>query len=54
MDDKLLKFREVKTEKKKFHSSKKAVDVNCADTEKILPSAMRACGRNKETDAKYF
>ena len=34
MDDKPLKLREVKIEKKKFHSSNKAIDVNSVDIEK--------------------
>ena len=49
-----LKFGDVKIEEKKFHCSKKVIDVRDVDIEKIVVSHKLAYGRNKETDAKYF
>ena len=49
-----FKFGDVKIEKKKFHSSQKANNVNKVDIKKILVSNEFAYGKKEEADAKYF
>ena len=51
MVEQFYKFGDVEIEKKEFHSSEKAVDVNKAYIKKILLSNEFAHGKNKETDA---
>ena len=54
MIQQFLKYAGDEIQKKNFHSSKKAVNVNNVNIEGILISDEFAHGKNKETDAKYF
>lgn len=49
-----LKFGDVEIEKKKFHSSKKIINIHEVYIEKILLSNEFAYAKNKEADLKYF
>lgn len=50
-----MEFSDVEIEKKGFHSSKKAVDLDKMDIEKILVSNEFAHEKKtEETDARYF
>ena len=53
MIEKLI-FGNTEIEKKKSHFSKKVIDVNMVDIEKISVSYEFVYDKNKETDAKYY
>ena len=48
MIEQFLKFGDIKIEKKKFHSSKKSVNVNKVYIEKTLVSNELAYGKNRK------
>ena len=54
MTKQFLKFVDIEIEKKKFHSSKKAIGVNNVDVEKVFVCHEIVCGKNKEADAERF
>ena len=51
MGEKALKFNNTKVNKKEFHRSKQAIDLNSVDTGKIVVSHKF---RHSEEDFKYF
>ena len=51
MSEKTLKFNNVKINKKEFHKSKQAIDLDSVDTEKIVVSDKF---KNSEEGFKYF
>ena len=51
MSEKTLKFNNVKINKKEFHNSKKAIDLDSVDTDKIAVSDKF---RHNEESFKYF
>ena len=51
MSEKTLKFNNVKINKKEFHKSKQAIDLDSVDTEKTVVSDKF---KNSEEGFKYF
>ena len=51
MSEKTLKFNNIKINKKEFHKSKQAVDLDSVDTDKIVVSDKL---RHSEEGYKYF
>ena len=49
MSEKTLKFNNIKINKKEFHKSKQAIDLDSVDTDKIVVSDKRS-----EEGYKYF
>ena len=48
MTKQFLKFVDIDIEKKKFHSSKKAIGVNNVDVEKVFVCDEIVCGKTKK------
>ena len=51
MSEKTLKFNNIKVNKKEFYKSKKAIDLDSVDTDKIVVSDKF---KHTEEDFKYF
>ena len=51
MSEKTLKFDNVEVNKKEFHASKQAIDLNLVDTDKVLTSDKF---KHSDNDFKYF
>ena len=51
MSEKTLKFNNIKVNKKEFHKSKQAIELDLVDTDKIVVSDRF---KHSEEDFKYF